>query len=155
MARKLYAIAKLNEISNDLDNRKRRALQLIMEKGKEELKKYVQVYWYDTYTPTFYDRTDEFLNCVNAEFVGDNEVKIFYDEGKLSASFGNPDGWNQHMGFDGSPFVGSSFLEKVEFGMGGGSPSNPRIGASGVHGMQRIRAWLLTYVKKALAQAFR
>lgn len=150
MARKLYATARLNQISQELDFDKQKALNLIMENGRKELRKYVQIYWYSKYSPTYYDRTMEFLNCVKARFSGEDEVEIYYDTGAISASFGSD--WNQHMSFNGSPFTGESFIETVEFG-GGGSASNPRRGDA-TQGLQRLRAWLLTYVRKAVKQSF-
>lgn len=153
MARKLYAIAKLNEISQQLEADKNKALKLILEEGKKKLREYVTVYWYGKYSPKVYDRTDEFLNCIDARFIGDNEVEIYYDEARINASFGN--GWNHHMSFDFSPFSGDDILQMLEFGMNGGSHSNPRFGDNGAEGLKRLRAYLLTYVKKAVAQSFK
>lgn len=152
MARKLYSIAKLNQIAQEIEFDKQKALNLIMKEGKNKLREYVQVYWYDAYSPTFYDRTNEFLNCIDAEFVDENTVRIFYNPTKISATFGNSGSWNIHASFDGSPFAGENFIETVEFG-GGGSPNNPRIGY-GAHALQRLRAYLLSYVQKAVRQVF-
>lgn len=152
MARKTYAIAKLNAIAQEIEVDKKKALNLIMKEGKNKLKEYVQVYWYDAYSPISYDRTDEFLNCIDAEFINEDTVRIFYNSSKISATFGNAGSWNIHASFDGSPFAGENFIETVEFG-GGGSPNNPRIGY-GAHALQRLRAYLLSYVQKAVRQSF-
>ena len=42
---------------------------------------------------------------------------------------------------------------KYWIGSGGGSDANPRKGY-GTHGLQRLRAWLLSYVYKAVKQCF-
>lgn len=153
--RKLYAIAKLNEISQQLEIDKDKALKKILEDGKKKLQEYVRVYWYNAYSPKQYDRTDEFFDCVDARFIGENEVEIFYDTDALQAMFGAEDNWNKHMGFDYSPFDGEGLIQMLEFGMNGGSTNNPRFGDSGAHGLLRLRAWLLTYVKKAVAESFK
>lgn len=153
MARKLYSIAKLNQIAKEIEFDKQKALNLIMENGRKELQKYVKAYWYDAYSPSYYDRTYEFLNCVKARFINDDEVEIYYDTTAISSSFSGGGYWNIHASFDGSPFGGESFIETVEFGSGGGSDANPRKGY-GTHGLQRLRAWLLSYVYKAVKQCF-
>lgn len=87
MARKLYSIAKLNQIAKEIEFDKQKALNLIMENGRKELQKYVKAYWYDAYSPSYYDRTYEFLNCVKARFINDDEVEIYYDTAAISSSF--------------------------------------------------------------------
>ena len=152
VARKTYAIAKLNAIAQQIEFDKQKALNLILKEGKAKLKEYVQVFWYDSYSPGWYDRTYDFLNCIQGEFVSDDEVRIYYDAGAISSTFGESGKWNIHASFDGSSFAGESFIETVEFG-GGGSPDNPRIGY-GAHALQRLRAYMLSYAQKAVRQSF-
>lgn len=156
MARKLYAIAKLNEISDKLDFDKDKALTLIMNRGKQELERYVQVYWYDKYTKRKnYIPTGDFLRCVKARRKSEDEIEVYYDSSELNPSYGGIDEWNSHMGFDYSPFAGDGLLQMLEFGMNGGSPNNPRFGDNGAQGLKRLRAFFLTYVHKAIAESFK
>lgn len=142
-----YKIQKLNQISRTLLNDKKKFLKIICEDGKAKMREYVETHWYGTYTPKDYERTDEVLNSISADIVGDTVI-IYYDESKIS-SFTHDDGWGSHIGFNGEPFD----IGFIEYGVGGGSPNNPRIGDN-ANAIRRLRGWLSNYITRAVQQSF-
>lgn len=123
-----------------------------MKEGKEKMREYVQTYWYGTFSPTSYERTQDFLNSVDARWEGDTIV-FFYNTSKIGSS--PPfNGWGSHSSFDGTPFNGDGFIQLVENGMTGGSPQNPRFGDDGAHAVKRLRGYLANYVTRAVQAKF-
>ena len=143
-----YRIQKLNQISRTLQNDKKKFLMIILEDGKDKMREYVEQHWYGKYTPKDYERTDEVLNCISADIVGDTVV-IYYDESKIS-SFTNIDNWGSHIGFNGEPFE----IAFVEYGVSGGVSTNPRLGDAGANAIRRLKGWLANYITRAVQQSF-
>lgn len=51
---------------------------------------------YSVYTPTSYERTKNFINCVIVRMIDKGLIEIYYDTSKIIPRQVNQ-GWNQHM----------------------------------------------------------
>ena len=136
------------QIKGKIRASKNKCLQLIAEEGEKELKKNIMKNWYGTYPQRLYKRTKDFYNSAEATV---SEDKAIIRENPDAFSASESDVWNQHMSFDGSPFVGEDILNVLEFGANGGL--SPRSGEA-AKALEATEKHLKSYIPKALGIAF-
>jgi hypothetical protein len=146
MAKYQYTISYTKRLEALMQKEIDEILKKIGEDVTQKVKDYIQKYWYDTYTPKDYTRTDSLLESVSYK-IEDGTVIVYIDEGKFQ--YGLQDGWGSHISFNGERF-GSELIQFVENGIYDsgekGSSRNPRIGDAS-HAIERVNKWLERYVK--------
>ena len=118
-------------------------LQEIAKETEEYLKIYVETLWYGDHFPDRYQRTFQFLNSITKseiEMKGNKmNVAIYFDTSKITPNFLGNGEWNQHMGFNGQPFV-DGLIETIE--NGNPSPYSPSYARGGIGMLKETSKWL-------------
>jgi hypothetical protein len=131
-------------------------LQKIAEETVEYLKRYVDIFWYQTHYPTIYNRTYEMLNSVthsNIEKVGNRfDVFIYFDASQITSQLLGEGLWNQHMGFDERIFT-VGLIDSVE--QGNPSPYSPDYAREGIHMFEATDIWLDKEIPKIAKKIFK
>jgi hypothetical protein len=134
----------------------KQCLEEIALQTAKELQKHVQTEWYEAHSPQFYDRTYQLLNSItnsNIEQKGNKFiVSIYFDHTMITPNFLGNNGFNEHMGFDGIPFVGG-LIETIE--EGNLSPHSPSYARNGIHMVEKTAYWLSTNLLKISKEVFR
>jgi hypothetical protein len=129
--------------------------EIVLETGKE-LQKHVQTEWYEAHSPQFYDRTYQLLNSITNSKVEQKgnkfEVTIGFDHSMIVPNFLANGGFNEHMGFDGIPFV-EGLIETIE--EGNLSPYSPSYARNGIHMVEKTAYWLATNLLRISKDVFR
>lgn len=117
-------------------------LEKIGEEVKEILRNNVQELWYDRpFTPTYYSRTMEYINCIQCSKVknignGKYEVEIYFDTNLIQPHINSNGEWNQHANIDGED-VSAQIPYYIEEG------NNSSIYSyQGVHPVENTKEWL-------------
>lgn len=128
--------------------------EIALETGKE-LQKYVQTEWYEAHAPEFYNRTYQLLNSITDSKVEQNgnsfKVSIYFDHESIVPNFLGDGGFNEHMGFDGAPFV-DGLIETIE--EGNLSPYSPPYARDGIHMVEKTAYWLAVNLPKIAQKVF-
>ena len=138
-----YSKGKLNRMKRGLDREIKSRLNKLGQRTVEQLKSFTKV-WYDTYSPTSYVRTNDFINSVTYK-VENNRVYIYFDVSKIK-SVSSDGGWNTHRGFDGIDFR-EGLIDWIENDKtNSGIQSNPRKTHNGVYMIKNTQEWLQDYL---------
>lgn len=138
-----YSKGKLNRMKKGLDKEIKFRLDKLGQRTVEQLKSFTKV-WYDTYSPTSYIRTDEFIDSITYK-VENNRVYIYFDVSKIN-SVSSDAGWNTHRGFDGVDFR-EGLIDWIENDkVNSGIRSNPRKTHNGVYMIKNTQEWLQSYL---------
>jgi hypothetical protein len=131
-------------------------LEEIAFETAKELQRRVQTDWYEAHSPQFYDRTYQLLNSIinsKVEQKGNKfEVTIGFDHSIITPNFLGGNGFNEHMGFDGIPFI-EGLIETIE--EGNSSPYSPNYARQGINMVEKTAYWLATNLLKISKEIFR
>ncbi len=147
--------AKLNVVASE-----------IADDIKRELRALVNERWYDSYTPKSYQRTMELLDSITCEITHNGtaiDIRCGFDMSLIHAKQAidnatidnagiNRLTWNNHMSFDGEPFI-EGLIELVEHGFDGkGSSLNPRRWHTGTHAVEDAQKYATRRARELLKQ---
>jgi hypothetical protein len=125
--------------------------EIALETGKE-LQKQVQAEWYEAYSPQFYSRTYQLLNSITNTKVESSgsgyRIVVYFDTASITPNFLANGGFNEHMGFNGAPFV-SRLIDVVENGN-----NSPVFSRSGIHMLEDTATWLTGNLPKIVKRVF-
>lgn len=122
------------------------SLGIIAEKVRQLLREYIEKELYQSYTPTDYQRTRDFINSLDikeVKKVGDfYSVEIFFNTGLIHSNEVENSGWNQHMDVYGnSNWYGASIPEWMPYFIEWGT-HNSLWDRDGLHSMDAINKYV-------------
>jgi hypothetical protein len=152
----MLTITNWGQLKSYIENILKQCLEKIALETAKELQKHVQTDWYEAHSPQFYDRTYQLLNSItnsNIEQKGNKFiVSVYFDHTMITPNFLDNDGFNEHMGFDGEPFV-EGLIETIE--EGNLSHYSPSYARNGIDMVEKTAYWLTTNLLKISKEVFR
>lgn len=128
--------------------------EIALEAGKE-LQQYVQKEWYEAHSPEMYKRTYQLLNSITNTDIRQKgsgfEIEVGFDKSSIIPNFLGGDLWNEHMSFNGEPFV-SGLIETIE--EGNLSPYSPPYARNGIHMLENTAFWLAQNLPRIAKKVF-
>lgn len=143
----------LNKLFSHINKQIEKSMTGVGEEARKILSDYMEREWYNSYSPSNYERSWELLNSISVsspkKISNTWQVEIYFDTTKIHP-YSTPDGeWNKHMSLNGdTSYNGKSIsewlIEWIEYGQ-----NSPIYSWDGVHMISYTKAELM-FTKKHL-----